>query len=47
MIGALDHKTVVRLVHGEPDRAAMLVNALADMGFADVRPARRGESISA
>lgn len=46
MIGALDRKTVVRLVHGEPDRAAMLTNALADMGFADVKPAERGETVS-
>jgi metallo-beta-lactamase family protein len=33
----------VRLVHGEPDRATALANALRDLGFADVAIPERGD----
>jgi metallo-beta-lactamase family protein len=35
----------VRLVHGEPDRAAALAEALRGIGFADVGIPERGESV--
>ena len=36
----------VRLVHGEPDRAAKLADALRAGGFADVAAPERGESVT-
>ena len=44
MLGALDRSTRVRLVHGEPDRAAKLQDGLKGIGFADVEVPDRGES---
>ena len=35
----------VRLVHGEPDRAATLARGLREIGFADVAIPERGESV--
>jgi len=35
----------VRLVHGEPDRAARLVEGLRGVGFADVAAAERGDVV--
>jgi metallo-beta-lactamase family protein len=36
----------VRLVHGEPDRAAALAEGLRGAGFADVEVPNRGESVT-
>ncbi len=36
----------VRLVHGEPESAKALALELAKMGFKDVKPVRRGESVT-
>src|SRR5439155_11813197 len=36
----------VRLVHGEPDRAAALAEGLRGMGFADVAAPDRGETVA-
>ena len=46
MLGALERSTRVRLVHGEPDRAAKLQEGLKGIGFADVGIADRGESVA-
>ncbi len=46
MLGALERTTRVRLVHGEPDRAAKLQEGLKGIGFADVGIADRGESVA-
>ncbi len=45
-LGPLAHKTKkVRLVHGEPERAAALAQALKGAGFADVAAAEQGEVV--
>ncbi len=44
MIGPLGPQTRVRLVHGEPERAAALAEGLKGIGFADVAIPDRGES---
>jgi metallo-beta-lactamase family protein len=45
-LGPLAGKTkMVRLVHGEPDSAAALAQALSAVGFADVSAPKRGESV--
>ena len=36
----------VRLVHGEPERAAALADGLRGIGFADVSAPERGESVT-
>ncbi len=36
----------VRLVHGEPESAKAMSNALSKLGFNDVKPVRRGESVT-
>ncbi|HEX4588906.1 MAG TPA: MBL fold metallo-hydrolase RNA specificity domain-containing protein, partial [Gemmataceae bacterium] len=36
----------VRLVHGEPDRAAALAEGLRGIGFADVAIPARGDSVT-
>jgi metallo-beta-lactamase family protein len=36
----------VRLVHGEPERAAALAEGLRAAGFADVAIPERGESVT-
>ena len=45
MHGPLERTTRIRLVHGEPDRAAKLQEGLKGIGFADVGIAERGESV--
>jgi metallo-beta-lactamase family protein len=46
MLGPLADSTArVRLVHGEPDRAAKLAEGLKGIGFADVGIPDRGESV--
>ena len=46
MLGPLAGTTArVRLVHGEPDRAAKLMAGLTGLGFADVAIPDRGESV--
>src|SRR5207248_2824984 len=46
MLGPLAKTTArVRLVHGEPDRAAALAEGLRGVGFADVGIPDRGESV--
>ena len=44
MLGPLAPNTRVRLVHGEPDRAAKLAEGLKGIGFADVAIPDRGET---
>jgi metallo-beta-lactamase family protein len=44
MLGPLGPQTRVRLVHGEPDRAAKLQEGLKGLGFTDVAIPERGES---
>ncbi len=44
MIGPLGTQTRVRLVHGEPDRAAKLEEGLKGIGFTDVATPESGES---
>jgi metallo-beta-lactamase family protein len=44
MLGALARSTRVRLVHGEPDRAAKLADGLKGVGFTDVVIPDRGET---
>jgi metallo-beta-lactamase family protein len=44
MLGPLGPNTRVRLVHGEPDRAAKLQEGLTGLGFTDVAIPDRGES---
>jgi metallo-beta-lactamase family protein len=44
MLGPLGPQTRVRLVHGEPDRAAKLQEGLKGIGFTDVEIPERGES---
>jgi len=36
----------VRLVHGEPERAAALADGLSEVGFTDVAIPERGESVA-
>lgn len=36
----------VRLVHGEPESAKALASELSKLGFKDVKPVRRGESVT-
>ena len=43
MLGPLGPNTRVRLVHGEPDRAAKLQEGLKGLGFTDVAIPERGE----
>jgi metallo-beta-lactamase family protein len=45
MIGALGRETRVRLVHGEPERAAALAEGLKGIGFTDVAIPDRGDSV--
>jgi metallo-beta-lactamase family protein len=45
MIGPLGPQTRVRLVHGEPERAAALAEGLKGIGFTDVAIPDRGESV--
>jgi metallo-beta-lactamase family protein len=45
MIGPLGPQTRVRLVHGEPERAAALGEGLKGIGFTDVAIPDRGESV--
>ena len=45
MLGALERNTRVRLVHGEPDRAAKLEAGLRALGFADVAIPDRGDAV--
>ncbi|MBN9120703.1 MAG: MBL fold metallo-hydrolase, partial [Planctomycetes bacterium] len=44
MLGPLAPNTRVRLVHGEPERAAKLEEGLRGIGFTDVAYPDRGES---
>jgi metallo-beta-lactamase family protein len=44
MLGRLERSTRIRLVHGEPDRAAKLQDGLKGIGFADVEIPDHGES---
>lgn len=46
MLGPLGPTTRVRLVHGEPERAAKLEEGLKGIGFADVAYPDRGESVA-
>jgi metallo-beta-lactamase family protein len=45
MIGPLGPQTRVRLVHGEPERAAKLQEGLEGIGFTDVAIPDRGDSV--
>ena len=47
MLGPLAERTrQVRLVHGEPEAARALADALRERGFADVAVPRREETVS-
>lgn len=45
-VSPLARATRIRLVHGEPDRAARLAEGLRDAGFTDVEIPERGDSAS-